>query len=93
MASVTLQLDIRSANIAIFGTTGGPCTVSTRAQVGAGAGADVAASAAAGAGATRTVGGVAASRDAAACDAPTREGRVGYAAGRDGNQVGSSTSS
>jgi hypothetical protein len=93
MASVTLQLDIRSANTTISGTTGGPHTVSTRARAGAGAGPDVAAGVMAGAGATRAAGGAAAPRADAACDAPTREGGSRYAAGRDGHQVGSSTSS
>jgi hypothetical protein len=91
MASVTLQLDISSANTAISGTTGGPHTVSTRARAGAGAGADVAAGVAAGAGATREAGGAAAPRADAACDAPIREGGARYAACRDGHQVGSST--
>jgi hypothetical protein len=48
---------------------------------------------AAGAGATREAGGAVAPRDYAACEAPTREGGERYAAGRDGYQVGLSTSS
>jgi hypothetical protein len=93
MASVTLQLDIRPANTAISGTTGGPRTVSTRAWVIAGVGAYVAVGVAAGAGAIRTAGGAVAPRAYAACDAPTREGGARHAVGRDGQQVGLSTSS
>jgi hypothetical protein len=86
MASIMLQLDIRSANTVISGTTDGPHTVLTRARASAGVDADDAAGVAAGAGATR-----AAPRAAAACDAPTRKDRSRYTTGRDGHQVGSST--
>jgi hypothetical protein len=92
MASVTLQLEICSENTAISGTTGGPRTISTRARAGAGAGADVATGVVAGAGAKREAGNAAAPRATAACDTPTREGGSRYAAGRDGHQVGYSTS-
>jgi hypothetical protein len=60
IAQLMLQLEIRSTNTAISGTTGGPRTVSTRAQAGDGAGADVATGVAADTGATRVAGGAAA---------------------------------